>query len=595
MAQIQLHFAFARSQFLSRCISPLRFPISSKNAAWFRFHRPFSTGVPHISTIATPEKPYYITTPIFYVNAAPHVGHLYTLVLTDVIKRWQQLLGNHAIMATGTDEHGMKIQQAAHTAKQHPKDFCDAAAENLALEANISNDHFIRTTDPIHYDAVQYAWHMLNAAGYIYTAKHEGWYSVSDETFFPESSVEPRIDPQTGRKDMYSIETGKVVEFTSESNYHFRLSAFQDRLISLYQEENPSFVLPSVRHQYILSQLTSQPLADLSISRPRERLTWGIPVPHDADHTIYVWLDALINYLTVAGYPFTPGLEHANGWPADVHVIGKDILRFHCIYWPAFLMALELPLPKNIVTHAHWTMNKRKMSKSVGNVVNPSFALSRFGVDTLRYYLVHDGGMVDDGDYANEMVIERYSKHLQGQLGNLLSRVSSKKFSGTTLTILGNEQQGDWVFDSLDLAQLSHLNAASEKSTRCMSSEQYDVCNALKEIMSIIFETNKYITHTAPWKLASSSKAIAAEGGDTRAVENNIHKVIYLCAEGLRIAGIMLQPFMPTKAAELLDGLGVQHQRRGIQWTRVGVDAEYGRSLKVFGKGGLFPPLESYE
>lgn len=413
------------------------------------------------------------------------------------------------------------------------------------------------------------------------------------------------------------METGKIVEFTSELNYHFRLSAFRDRLIAFYKDENPNFVLPQMRHAYILQQLVSQPLADLSISRPSERLTWGIPVPHDTSHTVYVWLDALINYLTVTGYPFTPGLESAGGWPADVHVIGKDILRFHCIYWPAFLMALDLPLPKNILTHAHWTMNKRKMSKSDGNVVNPTLALSRFGVDTMRLYLMYDGGLMDDGDYSNEQVIERYSKLLQGQLGNLLSRVSSKSFNvgdavlggagrhwaqaadGDHFTISGNAElgQAEWNLGEGDQLQVAALFSLPKKAIEMMEADRYDVPNALKEVMKIISQTNKYITDAKPWEMAKALKELPVEvgGSEIQKQEQELKKVIYLCAEGLRVAGILLQPFMPEKAPELLNRLRVREDRRGVEWAlKVGEDIEYGQGMTK-NKSVLFPPLETYE
>ncbi|KAL8815246.1 MAG: hypothetical protein Q9223_005605, partial [Gallowayella weberi] len=262
---------------------------------------------------------------------------------------------------------------------------------------------------------------MLKQRGYIYESKHEGWYSVSDETFYPQSAVHLTLDPATGRKFMASQETGNEVEWTSENNYHFRMSILRDRLLQHYAD-NPQFVEPSTRMQDVVQQVTDG-LSDLSISRPVERLSWGIPVPDDTSQTIYVWLDALINYLTKANYPFqTPGQEHAAGWPADVHVIGKDIVRFHCIYWPAFLLALDLPLPKQIMTHAHWTLGQEKMSKSRGNVVNPFFALERFGSDTMRYYLIHSGGIKDDSDYDNLFIIQGYN-NLRGSLGNLVTRV----------------------------------------------------------------------------------------------------------------------------------------------------------------------------
>src|SRR2546423_4366858 len=373
---------------------------------------------------------WYVLTPRFgrrrlMIVPAPHVGHLFTLVLTDILKRWQLLLGDkHATMLTGTDEHGMKIQKAAQKAGLDVKLFCDKHKrqfEQLSHKADISYDHFIRTTDPVHKTAVEHFWQELNHRGFIYESKHEGWYSVSDETFFPQSSVHLVLDPSTGRKHMASMETGREVEWTSEINYHFRLSDFKDRLLKHYKE-NPDFIVPSSRQSFIIKEVESG-LQDLSVSRPASRLQWGIRVPNDESQTIYVWLDALVNYLTFAGYPFAPGREKDSIWPPNCQVIGKDIIKFHCIYWPAFLMALDIPLPKQFLTHAFWTMNREKMSKSVGNVVNPFFAIDRFGTDTMRYYMANDGGLVDDADYDNLYIVDRYKKGLQGGLGNLVSRI----------------------------------------------------------------------------------------------------------------------------------------------------------------------------
>jgi methionyl-tRNA synthetase len=356
------------------------------------------------------------------------VGHLYTMVLTDILKRWQVLRGRKAILCTGTDEHGMKIQQAALKAGKDPREFCDENAEifkALAKAVGLSNDHFVRTTDEDHKETVQYIWQRLQENGYIYASKHEGWYCVSDETYYPESTIEKRLDPFTGKTFMASQETGKEVEWTSEANYHFRLSTFKDRLLEFYAQ-NPEFIVPASRMKDVV-QWVEAGLEDLSISRPVERLTWGVRVPDDDSQTIYVWLDALVNYVTKAGYPWAPGKEKAGGWPADVQVIGKDIVRFHCIYWPAFLMALDISPPKQILTHAHWTLGHQKMAKSTGNVVNPFFALERFEVDTMRYYLAHDGGIEDDADYGNTHIVERYKKGLQRGLGNLVSRVTRPK------------------------------------------------------------------------------------------------------------------------------------------------------------------------
>jgi methionyl-tRNA synthetase len=358
----------------------------------------------------------------------PHVGHLYTMILADILKRWKVLQGKPAILCTGTDEHGMKIQGAAARAKIEPREFCDKGAEtfkNLARRAGLSNDHFVRTTDQDHKDTVLYVWRKLRDKGYIYSSKHEGWYCVSDETFYPESAIEKRLDPFSGRIFMASSETGKEVEWTSEANYHFPLTAFRDRLLEFYQQ-NPHFVVPERRMQNVINWVKHD-LKDLSVSRPADRLTWGIRVPDDETQTIYVWLDALVNYITKAGYPWGSGKETAGGWPADVHVIGKDIVRFHCIYWPAFLLALGITPPKQILTHAHWTMGKEKMSKSTGNVVNPFFAIDRFGIDTMRFYLAHEGGIEHDSDYENSHIATTYKKNLLGGLGGLLSRVTRPK------------------------------------------------------------------------------------------------------------------------------------------------------------------------
>ena len=450
------------------------------------------------------EKPYYITTPIFYVNAgetilncvareancvptAPHIGHLYTMVLTDILKRWQVLRGKRAILCTGTDEHGMKIQQAAAQAKTPPKEFCDLTAETfktLAKRAGLSNDHFVRTTDEDHKEAVQYFWHMLKEREYIYESKHEGWYCVSDETYYPESAIEKRLDPLTGRTFMASQETGKEVEWTSEANYHFRLSAFQDRLLEFYRA-NPNFVVP-VSRMHDVVRWVSEGLEDLSISRPVERLTWGIRVPDDESQTIYVWLDALINYITKAGYPWAPGQEHALGWPADVQVIGKDIVRFHCIYWPAFLLALDIQAPKQILTHAHWTLGHQKMAKSTGNVVNPFFAIDRYGVDAMRYYLAHDGGITDDSDYGNQFVVERYKKGLQGGLGNLVSRITRPKIWNVQDAV---QAARDGKLEKVDPSmegQIIMLEELPQKVSAKM--EELNPGAALQKIMDAVYE-----------------------------------------------------------------------------------------------------------
>lgn len=391
-------------------------------------------------------------------------------------------------MLTGTDEHGMKIQKAAQKAKTDTKVFCDQTVkqfDHLARKANISYDRFIRTTDPDHIAAVEHFWRELNHRGYIYESKHEGWYSISDETFFPQTAVQLIRDPATGRKMMTSIETGREVEWTSETNYHFRLSAFRHQLLEHYKQ-NPKFIVPTTRMNHVIQEVKTG-LEDLSISRPADRLTWGIRVPNDDSQTIYVWLDALINYLTQAGYPFADGEGKGTEWPPNVQVIGKDITKFHCIYWPAFLMALNLPLPKQILTHAHWTMNRAKMSKSAGNVVNPFFAIDRFEVDTMRFYMAHDGGIADDSDYENAFIIERYKKSLQGAIGNLATRIMrGKRWSVQECIQFGGRQN------------LASERLGKEHRTRLVKLQaqvQYlfkslDPRGALHTIMSVLHEVS---------------------------------------------------------------------------------------------------------
>ncbi|KAI5295981.1 methionyl-tRNA synthetase [Ascosphaera acerosa] len=575
-------------------------------------------------TPPTHKKPFYVTTPIFYVNAvsAPHIGHMYNMVLADTLKRWHVLLGDRdAKLLTGTDEHGLKIQQAAAAQGLEPQALCDQNCQtfkDLAEATNLSHDHFIRTTDESHKDAVRFFWgperltvrppqDMLKHRDYIYTSTHEGWYCVSDETYYPASQVAPIIEPKTGRKIMASIETGKEVEWSSEENYHFKLSALQQLLLDFYRR-NPTWIRPKPYMDQIVAQVEAG-LSDLSVSRPSSRLQWGIRVPNDESQTIYVWLDALVNYLTYAGYPFTPGRESASIWPADVHVIGKDILRFHGIYWPAFLLALDLPLPRNILAHAHWTMNRAKMSKSTGNVVNPQFALERFHVDALRYFFVADAALAHDSDYENRTIAERYKKGLQWGLGNLASRLTrSKKWSVAKAVgfaregkLPGQLEASREEVQELDARQVKLLERVAGHARKHM--DGLDPQRALDTIMDAVYQANKYIAAAQPWQMITHADAKPAD----RTQPHEVDRVVYNGAETLRIVGILMQPFMPTKARQLLDLLGVQDapEKRSFAAARYGGDLDYGvvNPAAVGGgapaKGGkkgdpyatLFPPL----
>ena len=417
---------------------------------------------------------------------------MYSMVLADVFKRWQTLLGNRAILCTGTDEHGMKVQQAAALAEMDPKRFCDGNAERfeeLAQLTNVDYDRFIRTTDRDHVQAVEHFWFLLRERGLIYETKHEGWYSVSDECFYPESQVFKHQDAFTGVVHMASVETKSKVEWVEEKNYCFRMTRLRDSLLAFYAQ-NPGWIEPAYRMNEVV-QWVENHLEDLSISRPVQRLNWGIRVPDDPSHTIYVWVDALVNYLTAAGFPgWVPGEAHLGGWPADLHVVGKDILRFHCVYWPALLMALDLPLPKKVLVHSHWTLNKKKMSKSIGNVVNPLYAINRWGLDTTRFYLLSEGGIADDADYSNDTLVVKYKKYLQWGFGNLLSRLTRPK-ARNVREVVGNAFSEEGASRAQPSEQLQLVVAGFEDALAALAPavakqmEEHNPVVAIRKILEI--------------------------------------------------------------------------------------------------------------
>lgn len=538
-----------------------------------------------------------MTTPIFYVNAEPHVGHLYTILLADVLKRWQVLKGDRqAALLTGTDEHGMKVQKAAEKLDLPTKELCDKNAQHfleLAGMANISFDRFIRTTDADHKAAVEYFWTELRKRDYIYQSTHKGWYSVSDETFYPESQIHLVLDPATGRKHYASMETGKEVEWTEEVNYHFRLSAFKDRLLEHY-EQHPDFIIPVQRMNFIKREVAAG-LSDLSVSRPSSRLQWGIRVPGDESQTIYVWLDALINYITMTGYPSGQG-ERYKLWPPNVQVIGKDIVRFHTVYWPAFLMALDLPLPRAFLTHAHWTLGTAKMSKSSGNGVNPSNVISRYGLDVVRYFMIHDGGIVDDASYDNSFLVDRYKKGLQNGLGNLLARLLRSKSFDIGASVIKVSGKPD--FDSTKLVNDMRTRISETVEAADKAMEQVNPRQALQSIMQLVYDANKFFQDAAPWELVKNP---TPENVDL------MHQVMYVSTESARVACLLLQPFMPTKMEQALGELNVDPEKRTFEYAGYGRDTSYGvgavekaRSLmpqkgrdlpKIALATTLFPPL----
>ncbi|KIW62105.1 methionine-tRNA ligase [Exophiala xenobiotica] len=571
---------FLQCRSSARCSYPRSYPINRTVQ-----RRAFADAVESpLAKDVERRKPYYVTSPIFYVNSAPHVGHLYTLVLTDILKRWAQLCGDEkATLLTGTDEHGMKIQKAAQKANTDVKLFCDYHAEQfktLCNAANISYDRFIRTTDADHRAAVEHVWNELNHAGYIYEANHEGWYCVSDETFYPETQVHRILDPSTGDTKIVSIETGKDVEWTSETNYHFKLSAFRDSLLEYYGRD-PTAIIPKQRMAFVMKEIESG-LTDLSISRPSSRLSWGIRVPGDGSQTIYVWLDALINYLTMTGYPSKSTKDQDWIWPPNCQVIGKDIIRFHTIYWPAFLMALGLPVTRKFLTHAHWTMNNEKMSKSAGNGVNPFLAMDRYGVDTIRFYMAYNGGIVDDAMYENSRVAETYKHVLRDGLGNLLQRVfKSKQFNvrESVRIVAGDEDFSELLTqEKLDESdqdlqtlheniktfgrQLTAVRARTEKAMN-----EPNPRTTAHHIVELIRNTNKYFHNSALWR-----RIDATNPKELRLA----HYGVYLTTESIRIIAILLQPFMPEKMKAALDTMEVAESKRTFEHAQLRADFTYG-------------------
>ncbi|KAI0711019.1 tRNA synthetases class I (M)-domain-containing protein [Cerioporus squamosus] len=490
------------------------------------------------------QKPYYITTPIFYPNAAPHIGHLHSLVVADIFARYSKLVNpsKPVHFVTGTDEHGLKIQNAAKAKGMDPLAFCDELSEhfrNLTLKANVSCTRFTRTTERQHCDAVTHLWEELDSKGLIYKGSHAGWYSVSDETFYPPTQV--TREEKDGVEYHVSTTSGSRVEWQEEENYKFRLSAFRETLLSHYSA-HPEAIYPPQHHADIVASL-QEPLEDLSVSRKRSRLTWGIPVPNDPEHTIYVWIDALTTYLSSVGYPFPPSSAEGHGWPPNVQVIG----RTSSVYFPAMLQALGLPLTQRLLAHSHWTVDRAKMSKSVGNVADPIKAIDEFGIDLVRYYLARVGGRFkDDVDWSQEQ-LQKHSREIISALGNLLMRATSTKIVKKVAQVKRPrpiDVPDDPLYAPLkrDLGRLALAFHALI--------EGFQVADAVDEVVKVLDSANLLMTQAAPWAKETSSQDAAY--------------VQALVFETLRECGILLQPIMPGKAALLLDSLGVPAMERTL-------------------------------
>jgi methionyl-tRNA synthetase len=480
---------------------------------------------------------FYVTTPIYYVNGAPHIGHAYTSIAADVVARWKRLAGYEVFFLTGTDEHGQKVEKAAQDAGLDPQSFTDrVAAEFQALAAalGLSNDDFIRTTEERHKRSCAALWNRLVEAGEIYLGHYEGWYAVRDEAFYAEDEL------ITNAHGIRIAPTGAPVEWVREPSYFFRLSAWQERLLAHY-EANPDFIGPNARRNEVLSFVRGG-LTDLSVSRTSFR--WGIPVPNDPAHVMYVWLDALTNYLTATGYPDADA-PRAAFWPADLHMVGKDIIRFHAVYWPAFLMAAGIAPPRRVAANGWWTADGEKMSKSLGNVIDPIELIGEFGRDALRFFLLREMPFGNDGDFSRRALISRLNVELANDLGNLCQRSLSMiaRNCGGHLPPAPNPPT------EADAALLTQAEALPALVGAAIDSQSFHA--GLEECWRVIRAANAYIDHQAPWALKKTDEARMAA-------------VLRVLADVIRHVATVLQPFMPDSMEKMLDQLAVPMDARTL-------------------------------
>lgn len=506
---------------------------------------------------------FYITTPIYYPSDKLHIGHSYCTVATDTMARYKRLRGYDVMFLTGSDEHGQKIERIANSQGTTPKAYTDkvvATFKDLWQKLDISYDKFIRTTDDYHVKAVQKIFKKLYDQGDIYKSEYEGWYCTPCEAFYTEHQLVDGKCPDCGRE----------VEKVKEESYFFRLSKYQDRIIK-YMEENPEWLQPATRQNEMINNFLKPGLEDLAVSRTS--FTWGIPVEFDKGHIVYVWIDALSNYITALGYGSDDDSLFKKYWPADVHVVGKEIVRFHSIIWPAMLMALDIPLPKKIFGHGWLVINGNKMSKSVGNIVDPFVLVEKYGVDAIRYFLLREIAFGQDGNFSNEALIQRINSDLANDLGNLVSRTAGmiEKYFGGTLP----KEQKETEFDS-DLISVAKETAekVEEKMEKMLFSD------ALNEIWTLIRRTNKYIDETQPWILIKD---------ETK--KDVLANALYNVAESIRIVSIMIQPFMPNTPALIWKQIGIKEGEM-TDWNSIKNWGLLGREVTVSKGDAIFPRID---
>ncbi len=475
-------------------------------------------------------KNFYITTPIYYPSAKPHMGHAYSSIVADFFARLKKIQGFNVFFLTGTDEHGQKIQRAAEKKEMEPLKFCDEISKTfreLSKTLNLSNNDFIRTTESRHAKSVSNLWNILEKKGEIYLSKYSGWYSVSDEAFYSEDEIN-EVD---GKKK--SIVSGSPVEWVEEESYFFKLSNWQDSLLKFYSE-NPNFILPETRKNEVISFVKSG-LRDLSVSR--KSFSWGIKVPSNNDHVIYVWLDALTNYISALNYPNENDELYKNFWPADIHIIGKDILRFHAIYWPAFLLAANIEPPKRIYGHGWILSGEEKMSKSKGNILDPLDIIQKYGLDPLRYYLLKEVSFGNDGNISKEKLENCINSDLANNYGNLCQRVTAFCEKNTDLKVPQKDK-----FNDQDLKILNKYNSNFENLINYIDTQ--NINQYINFILDQLFAANKYFNDQEPWKKKTNIK--------------RLNTIVYVSLELIRKITIMLYPIMPNTTLKVLKIFGVK-------------------------------------
>ena len=475
-------------------------------------------------------KNFYITTPIYYPSAKPHMGHAYSSIIADFFARLKKIQGFNVFFLTGTDEHGQKIQRAAEKSNMDPLSFCDEISKtfrNLSQTLNLSNNDFIRTTEERHAKSVTNLWNILEKKGEIYLSKYSGWYSVSDEAFYNEDEIED----VNGKKK--SKNSGSPVEWVEEESYFFKLSNWQNKLLKFYSD-NPKFILPETRKNEVVSFVKSG-LKDLSVSR--KSFSWGIKVPSNNDHVIYVWLDALTNYLSALNYPDESNNLYKNFWPADLHLIGKDILRFHAVYWPAFLLAADLKPPKRVYGHGWILSGEEKMSKSKGNILDPIEIINTYGLDPLRYYLIKEVSFGNDGNISKEKLENSINSDLANNYGNLCQRVISFNEKNLNLKIPKNDK-----FNNDDLNVLD--NFKSNYDNLINYTENQNINSYIDFIVEQLFTANKYFNDQEPWKKKNDLK--------------RLNTIVYVSLELIRKITILLYPIIPNTSLKVLNAFNIK-------------------------------------